>query len=141
MNIHEAAAILDGRQYRKEMDGSIQADLKRNGLVAVYGASDDLMEFSGAIFDEVGCCDGGFAYLGNDGLLENECEEDCPHFEKLKNNAFKIEAIWSQTIEGEEVSWTYKTSIPHATFKIMEDDDIYCIGIVFELSSLSEASQ
>lgn len=141
MNIQEAAAILNGRQYRNEMDGGIATELKNNGLVAVYGASDDLMEFSGAIHDEVDCCNGGFAYLDKNGLLENDCDSDCPHFRKLEEAATSIEAVWAPTIDDTQVSWGYKTDIPHATFKIMEDDDTYCVGIVFALSSLEGEAQ
>ena len=38
--------------------------------------------------------------------------------------------------ETKKVSWTYRTDIPHETFRIIDEDDdddeTYCIGIVFE---------
>jgi hypothetical protein len=30
-----------------------------------------------------------------------------------------------------DVRWTYSTVIPHATFDIMDADEIYCRGVVF----------
>ena len=36
------------------------------------------------------------------------------------------------------VSWSYLTDIPHKTFDIMEDGEIYCRGIVFSLDDLGE---
>ena len=36
---------------------------KDSGLVIVYGASDDLMEFEGAIEDEIGCYDGDTIHI------------------------------------------------------------------------------
>lgn len=133
MTPQEAAAKLDGRQYRKEMPDGFAKQLKAAGLVAVYGASDDLMEFEGAIRDEVGCYDGGTAFLTPAGLLTNECEnKECPHFLKLKEAATPIHANW----DDGGFSWRYETSIPHAKFIIKEDDDNYCEGIVFALADV-----
>lgn len=94
MNAKELAALLNGREYRKEITEEEVAQAKQSGLVVVYGASDDLMEFCGAIHDEVGCFDGWIAYLNSEGLLQNECENsECPHFSKLKEQAATIEAL------------------------------------------------
>jgi hypothetical protein len=131
----EAAAALDGNQYREEGSRDLFAAMKAARLVAVYGASDDLMEFSGAINDELGAFDGATAYLTKDGLLENECDsEECPHFKQSKKSASTITAMWCP---GDPYcSWAYSTSIPHETFRVMEDDDLYCVGIVFSLDRL-----
>lgn len=128
-----AAAKINGNQYGKEVSTALAAELKSAGLVAVFGASDDLMEFRGAIYDEVGCYNGGTAHLTSDGLVTNNCDdEDCPYFAKLKEMCPTIEALWD---EG-GFSWRYKTAIPHATFVIKEDDDDYCEGIVFALADV-----
>lgn len=47
-------------------------------------------------------------------------------------HAKQIEAIWGK----DGISWQYKTDIPHATFNVMEDDEVYCIGIVFDIKEL-----
>lgn len=133
MTPSEAAAKLDGNQYRKEGSKELFAAMKAGGLVAVYGASDDLMEFEGAISDEVGCYNGGTAYLTSAGLLQNDCEnDDCPHFKKLKERAATIEANW----DDGGFSWRYETKIPHVKFIIKEDDENYCEGIVFALADV-----
>jgi hypothetical protein len=104
-------------------------------LVAVFGASDDLMEFRGAIYDEVDCYEGGTAHVTPDGLLRNECDNDgCPYFERRQNTSSTIEASWAP--DGEDISWVYITEIPHATFTIMEDGEPYCRGIVFDLADV-----
>lgn len=59
MTAAELAALLNGREYRKEMSRDEEQVAKAAGLVVVFGASDDLMELRGAISDEVGCYDGG----------------------------------------------------------------------------------
>ena len=136
MTKEELAIQLNGREYRREITPEEEAKAKAAGLVVVFGASDDLMEFRGAIRDEVGCYDGGVAHLNADGLLVNECDdEDCPLFEKLKGKAAVIEAVWA----SDPYSWTFNTAIPHATFEVAEDDESYCRGIVFALSDVGLA--
>jgi hypothetical protein len=135
MDIHEAASKLDGCQYRKEGTRELFAEMKAAGLVAVFGASDDLMEFRGAIYDEEGA---GTAYLTPKGLLRNSCsDEDCPYFFSIRAKAATIEALWCAE---PAVSWTYRTAIPHALFWVYEDDDRYCRGIVFALAEVPEAT-
>lgn len=131
MNAKELAARLNGAEYPLSIGSVIGAEAKASGLVIVYGASDDLMEFEGAIRDELGAYEGTTAYITPAGLLQNECENDeCPHFETLKATAATIEALW----DSDGYSWTYKTAIPHETFEIVEDGEKYCRGIVFTLA-------
>ena len=133
MNSQELAATLNNRQYRHEMTAQARSLAKECGLVVVYGASDDLMEFSGAVEDEIGCFNGGKAYFTRDGLLVNDCDNDrCPHFAKLKAAATPIEAKW----DTEGYAWVYETTIPHSTFDIWEDGGKYCRGIVFSLADV-----
>ncbi|WP_028136138.1 hypothetical protein [Bradyrhizobium japonicum] len=135
MTRDEAAAALDGNQYREEGSTELFRAMKAAGLVAVYGASDDLMEFEGAIRDEVGVYNGGIAYLNRKGLIANECESDnCPyHKQVLKDAPAAIEAVW----DSNGFSWQYKTSLPHSKFIIKEDGENYCEGIVFSLADIS----
>ena len=103
MNIFEAAKLLDGCEYREEPE-SIFKEMKANGLVAVFGASDDLMDIAGAINDETGAP--GVVYFDGAGLLTNSCHDEyCPYFEREKDNAKTIEAIWCP--EGKDMSFAY----------------------------------
>ena len=133
MNSKDLAALLDGREYGKEITRDEEAQAKADGLVVVYGASDDLMEFGGAISDELGASNGSLAYLTADGMLENACDDDgCPYFEKIKATAATIKAVWDR----DGYSWIYETAIPHVTFEIFEDGETYCRGIVFALADV-----
>lgn len=137
MNSKELAELINGREIGKEITSAEATAAKASGLVVVYGASDDLMEFDGAISDEIGCYDGGTAYLTSGGLLKNECENDeCPHFKKAKAKAATIDALWCA--DDGDIAWTYKTAIPHETFDIFEDGALYCRGIVFALTAVKE---
>lgn len=135
MTKEELAAKLNGREYRDELTTEEAAEAKAAGLVVVYGYSDDNMEFEGAIRDEIGCYEGGTAYLTSAGILVNDCDDDeCPHFKKLKAKAATIEALWCAIEDGP--AWTYKTEIPHATFEITEEGSPFCRGIVFALADV-----
>lgn len=134
MNKKELATLLDNREYLAEITQDEQVQALADGLVVVFGASDDLMEFRGAICEEIGCYYGGTAYLTSEGLLVNECNDDeCPHFEKAKSKAATIDALWCQDLG---YSWTFSTTIPHETFEITEDGEPYCRGIVFLLADV-----
>lgn len=138
MNAQQLAALLNGREYRNEITDDEAKQAKADGLVVVFGASDDLMELRGAIYDEAGCYDGGSILIDTKGVTPSwesasESEESAKDYFERKAKARTIEALWAQ--EG-GYSWTYKTDIPHETFEIMKDDEPYCRGIVFSLSDL-----
>lgn len=129
MELKEFAKQIDGKEYgypqftKEEIQTA-----KKNGFVIVYGASDDLMEFDGAIRDEGGCFDGGEVFFDRHGVAYDEDDK--------KPNV--IEALWDATEDenGNMATWAYKTDIPHETYKIWEDGELYCIGIVFNIDDV-----
>lgn len=141
MTKEELAGKLDGREYRKEIDLAEEKSAKEARLVVVFGVSDDLMEFRGAIDDEVGAYDGGEALVDARGLLPSRSDIDddviLEDFFARRKLAWLIEALWCA--EG-EWRWTFRTDIPHATFEVGETDgnetNPYCRGIVFSLDDL-----
>ncbi|MCV9910172.1 hypothetical protein OIV19_21490 [Brucella sp. HL-2] len=136
MTPQEAVDALNGAEYTKEGSPELFAKMKDAGLVAVFGASDDLVELRGAIYDEIGAYEGTTFYVTPAGLLQNKCEDEhCPHFALEKDKAAKIKAVWCD--ENLNTSWSYDTDIPHETFSIYEEDELYCIGIVFALADAS----
>lgn len=138
MTKEELANLLNGREYRNEITDQECQIAKENGLVVVFGASDDLMEFRGAIYDEVGCYDGGSVYLNVNGKIIDEESKDW--YINTKLPVFQIDAIWCPQIEGVIFcSWKIDAEdIETAKFDIFEDGELYCQGIVFELASLTE---
>lgn len=110
-------------QYGDEIPRDIIDEAKFGRLVIVTGASDDLIEFEGAIDDEgAPGIDGGIVYFDDNHIAQND--------EELKYN---ITAIWKPKAEKGNViaSWRYKADFPLHEFKVMEDDYVYCIGAVF----------
>ena len=138
MEAKELAAKLNGCEYGDEIDPALEREAKTHGLVVAFGASDDLMEFRGAIHDEIGCYGGEDVFVDDKGLLESfDDVRDRASKEKLREwfqrepRARKIEAIWD---DDDGYSWCYATEIPHAQFDVMEDGEKYCRGIVFRLA-------
>lgn len=138
MTAKELAEMLSGREYGMEITSEEARAAKDAGLVVVYGYSDDNVEFSGAIDEEVGAYEDTTIYITKDGLLEEPACNDaenctCPYFETAKKAAKTITAIWR---DGERPSRVFSTDIPHETFTIMEDGAPWCIGIVFKLDDV-----
>ncbi|MCR5479808.1 MAG: hypothetical protein K6F27_08110 [Ruminococcus sp.] len=112
MTKEELAEILDERPIGHEVTKEEEKLAAENQLVVIYGASDDLCEMRGAIDDEFDCFGGG--------------DIDC------KELPGTLTAIWG---EG-DADWTYETNLPHAKFRVYDDDDdgsLYCVGIVIDL--------
>lgn len=136
MTAKELAQALDGREISCEIDELYEKRACESGLVVVFGYSDDNAEFRGAIDDEVGCFEGGTIRLTKEGVIqEPDCgEEDCKYFKECTKGAKTIEAVWDDNEVG--AAWSYKTDIPHGTFNIYEDGELFCVGIVFSVEDL-----
>ena len=139
MTKEEIAKLLDGSEYPLNISKELQYGCLKNGIVIVYGASDDLMEFRGAIREELDCYEGGEFLFDRQGQIkdwydirDDISEEDAKDYFQRKDGAANIEAIWGQG----EYSWQYKVDFPCAGFDVVEDGEKYCQGIVFNLTDL-----
>lgn len=145
MTREELANNLNGREY----DGSEivtkyeQEKAKESGLVVIHGESDDLLEFCGAIYDEVSAWEGTTVKVTPDGKfpgnrIDTPCDgedmERCPLFKDWlsRQKTFTVTAKWDP--EELECSWLITASIPYSSFDIMEDGELYCRGIVIDLN-------
>jgi len=131
MTKEEAAAAMNGKEYRDECSKELRAAMREAGLVAVFGASDDLTEFDGAIHDEAGAGDETGHVLTRTGLAVNKCDEGdrCPNYVAREPN---VTARWDHNGH----SWWIETYLPHAPFTIMEDGGTYCRGVVIAVADL-----
>ena len=119
------AKKINGREYGNEITKEEINQARENGLVMVYGSSDDLMEFVGAIEEEVNCLTGGYFRINSKNLKVKKGDVTS------KN---KIYADWNN--RNKNASWCYDTEIHHSTFNIYEYGELYCIGIVFSIYDL-----
>lgn len=133
--IKKIAKQLDGREYPFELSSEEQEKLEQFGIVVVVGQSNDIMQFLGAIRDEVYAYNGGKAYLNAASLdlLSNPCDDDeCPYHKKECEKAVTVNALWDK----DGYSFIFETDIPHSTFEVKEDGGKYCRGIVFSKSDV-----
>lgn len=124
MTAKQLAEKLDGREYLNEITPEEEKEAEANGLVAVYGYSDDNVELAGAISDEIGAWEGVVFHVDKDGGYHIE-DSDAPN---------RIRAVWCAP--GSDAAWTFETEIPHETFSIYEDGELFCVGIVFRMEDL-----
>ena len=144
MTKEEFAKMLDGRQYREEMTSNEEKLAESHGLLVCFGASDDLLELRGIIYDEVGAYKGDFALIvrkkgGKIGVLSRSEFDEVSDFIDEHDLEFnlpeiKIEAIWCP--KELNCSWLIDSDVSAATFDIMEDGELYCRGIVIEKSDI-----
>jgi hypothetical protein len=134
------AALLSGREMGAEITAEEEAQAKAAGLLVIFGASDDLMEFRGAANDELSVYDGGTALIDAKGPLpdRDSIEDDgvLRDFFAREPLAQKVEALFTAE---EDYTWTYRTDVPHATFDILEDGALYCRGIMIDVADLAPA--
>lgn len=132
----ELAQQINGREYGNELSDAQEATAIENGLVVVFGYSDDNVEFRGAIEDEIGAYEGTTVLIDREGVVpEREQIDDDALLERWfarKKTAAQIVAKW----DCNGYSWMYSTEIPHACFDVMEGADKFCRGIVLEVESL-----
>lgn len=136
MNKEEMAKRLNGREIGSETTIEDLDYADGYGLVIIYGRSDDCVEIEGAISDEVSCYGGITMYFDINGLFKSKCKNhDCAYANTLRRKCKTVKAVWC----GEnKPAWSYETDIPHSTFDIFENGELFCIGIVFELSALRQ---
>ncbi len=139
------AAALNGTEYGHNCSfdkrlNELSSQAEEAGLLIVYGASDDLMEFEGAFREEVGAYGGTIAHLDRKGVLDRDrCDTDdeIADFTIRKRTSRPIEAVWGK----DDISWQFHTEIPHVTFDVMEDGEVFCRGLVIDTVDLPEPAE
>lgn len=139
MTKENLAELLNGNEYTKEISNVLEIEAAAAGLVVVFGASDDLIEFRGATHNEAGCYEGGEFWIIDGKLWEGpDCDhhggDGCEHARRAEAEVKKRGVLINATWDDGDYSWIYRTHIPHATFDVMEGKEKYCGGIVFSLA-------
>lgn len=138
MTKEQLAAQLDGREYSFELTREEAKQAKADSLVVIYGASDDLAEFAGAIDEELGAPGEFLIFEGK--LLPEMTDED----EEVlrKHGVFDMaytrrdKGTWVKVEMDDEDGWEVTTNAPHAKFNIMEEGQVFCEAIVIDLKEL-----
>lgn len=137
MTKEELAQLLNNREYGFEITEDEEQLAKDNGLVVVFGHSDDCIELRGAIHDEVY----GFALIDSKGILpsrsslfdvdpeDDSNDEEMLDFLLRKKNAVKLFGSYGKY-------WCFSLPKSQPTFNVYEDGELCCEGIVFSLNDL-----
>ncbi|PQL89806.1 hypothetical protein [Apibacter sp. wkB309] len=144
MKKEELAQLLNGRQIGEEMTYQEHLQARKNGLLVCYGYSYDLLEFRGIIYNRVSFYEGEDIFLYKDkdhkiGILyESDYDEIKESLEDYNIDfilpKIPIKIQWRPI--GRACLWLITTDIPHATFDIYDDEDLYSRGIVLELTDI-----
>ena len=126
MTKEELAELLNGRQYREEITSDEEKIAYENGLIVIFGASDDLTIFKGIIDTEVDCYEGCHFKFNKELIVKVG--------DKHKGHRRSVEAVWATTMP--DCSWMYKTKIPHSDFHIYDEGELYCVGIIIDVSEI-----
>ncbi len=149
MTKEQLAELLNGNDRRNEMTKKLEQTAKENNLLVLFGASDDLLEMRGAIYDELGAYEGGVYALALDGEMYADGEEENTYHKAIgkrvlplsdeytnnDDNPRLIRAEWCPD-DQPDLSWRITSNLPSAEFKILKDGEPYCEGIVIDLSEV-----
>lgn len=115
---------LNGIEYRTDIPKELLRIASEKKLLIIHAASDDLVIIDGFISDELDAFRGVEFYISSNG-------------EVSLNDGIggeMVEAIFCPKYLN--TLWLFETDIPHATFDIMEDGELYCRGLVIDLNEI-----
>jgi hypothetical protein len=142
MTHEQLAAALNGREIGEEITREEAATAKTNCLAVAFGYSDDNLELRGYFDDELDCYYGGEWKIGEDGCLEKKNERDemklrdaREYIAKEKTALNTLKAKWN---DKGNPCWQISIDCPHSTFNVMEDGEVFCVGIVFAIADLKK---
>jgi hypothetical protein len=150
MTVKEWAKKISGFEYPADELDNLNKEMAADGIIIAYGASDDLLEFRGVIYDGVGAWEGVEVRISSRGkgtafIFDEEENQDSAKFNRKEIAAMqKVKAIWSPKCRDVEdngsdevfASWLIETEIPHEAFDIMEDGGLFCRGVVFHVDNV-----
>lgn len=134
------AQVLTGREYMSEMFKEEEQQAKAAGLLVIFGIGADMMVFRGFVHAEREAPT--IALIDAKGLLpfREDIEQDDEALKDYFARAPQVRAVDALWAKEDGYSWTFRTSIPHATFEIVEGDAPYCRGIVIDVADLGGAA-
>jgi hypothetical protein len=150
MTVKDWAKKLNGIEYPSDELDRFDLDMKKDGIIVVNGASDDLLDFHGVIHDELGAYEGTEVRIasrekGTAFIFDKGENRDTAEFNRKEISAMQeITAIWEPVEDGKMLaSWLIETEIPHETFDIMEKGGLFlfCRGVVFHVNDVKVVRQ
>jgi hypothetical protein len=140
--IKKIKEICDGIEYKRNIPQEAKDLAKEHGYIVIVGGSDDLMYCFGAESYLDWWCEHGYGWDGDplqnidDKFLQKEAEQlglKIWWCGGIKSTGEKREGYNSDKMGA--FSYTVKDEIESEEFKVMEDGDVYCTGIIIKLPS------
>ena len=130
MNAQGYADLLNERQYRDVIMKVEEDAAEKDGIVIVFGYSDDLIEFRGAVYDEVGLREMVFVNANGVRKTWEEVDKDDEEgmrrfFDEEKLPCVTLKASWPPfriTCDAKDA----------ASFMIYEGQELFCKGVAFK---------
>jgi hypothetical protein len=139
--LEQIKALCDGIEYSRDIPEEAKALAIENGIIVIVGGSDDLMYVYGTDSYLTDYCEHSEGWDGcdlskhaSDKQLRKEAAQLglkifwCGEIKKTKE---KIEGY--NTDESGAFSYKVDENIEHLNFKVVEDEDVYCTGIIIKL--------
>jgi len=134
----EAVALAEDIMLAGEVFNRHTELAKEQGLIIVYGHSDDCIELDGAIYDEV--YGEEKYYINTEGVVKNYCDNEaaCPNFDDVG-----LETIWIQGTYGassEYTGWSFETNVKDVVKLFVIVDSITSHFLIFHKDDIPYAS-
>lgn len=112
----------------------IKEVLKANNITIIYGASDDLVEFEGAIYDE--CSEGDTILFDSNGVHKNTCDcgEECPNYITPSHVKYVI-GSFADVINTTHL-WSFETDAPFTGILYKDSEGYECEALVIDLKDI-----
>lgn len=133
--------LCNGIEYSRDIPKEAKELAKENGIVVIVGGSDDLMYAYGADSYLTDYCEHSEGWDGCD-LAKHASDKKL----RKESKQLGLKIFWcgkiektGETIDGyntrESGGFSYKVAddIEHLTFKVLEENDVYCTGIIIKL--------
>lgn len=128
MNIHNYSKMLGIRLKGNEVPYDIIKLAKANNYLIFFGHSDNTIEICSCRYYEFDAYKSTTLYITHNCVYhENEVHPTA---------AYPVHARFTEQSRKSTVMWSFTTDIPHETFNIMENGELYCRGIVIDLNNL-----
>jgi len=117
ITLKEFAEMLEGRDCQPNLTANELLLAEKRGFVVVYGYSDDLVEFEGAIREEGDTnpltkdSPAGVLVLSEKGVLLQEDSEQYAKYLEENRNVIRVYYCCKDNL-----NWAFETDIPHETF-------------------------
>lgn len=158
------ASLINGRQYRNELTEADIAYAREHKLLICYAASDDLAEVRGFVDEEFSVGDNTFTASFNEWgyrptweqLTESDIVTQHDYRKWFEQECLPVvEVRWEFCPDGYDLTWLVSASCPSTelfdgdtlftvlcceVFDVMEGGEVFCRGLVVDMSLLSAPS-